>query len=197
MEYRRLTTEEPHGNVENMLNIIKIIDCEVYLRNWNGEGDLNLVDYCKAEYKRIYGTELEANAEEFGEYLDGDDLLSLFYATVVGYAELRERLKIFEDNGLSPKQVQEFAKAKTEERLVMLLCKVGDTLYWVAKKRNDHGTHDKHIESSVVIRIWSEGDGYWWITAGGMNRRCDCIGKTIFLTREAADKALEIGGAEK
>jgi hypothetical protein len=111
-EYKRLTTENPQGNMENMLNITKVINGEVYIRNWNGEMDLNLVDYCKEQYKSIYGRSIDADleekitAEEFGEFMDGDDLLSLFYWTAVGYAELRERLKLYEDTGLSPKQAE-------------------------------------------------------------------------------------------
>lgn len=116
-KYKRLTTENPKENMENMLNITKVINKEVYLRNWNGQGDLNLVDYCKEQFKNIYGRSIEADlqekitAEEFGEFMDGDDLLSLFYWMAVGYAELRERLKMYEDSGLSPEDIlKEYTK---------------------------------------------------------------------------------------
>lgn len=38
-----------------------------------------------------------------------------------------DRLAAYEDSGMSPEQVQEFAKAKAEGRLVVLPCKVGRT----------------------------------------------------------------------
>lgn len=111
-EYKRLTTENPQGNMENMLNITKVINHEVYIRNWNGEADLNLVDYCKEQYKSIYGRSIDADleekitAEEFGEFMDGDDLLSLFYWMAVGHAELRVRLSEYEDSSLSPEDIK-------------------------------------------------------------------------------------------
>jgi hypothetical protein len=119
MEYKRLTTDNPEGNYEHTLNITKVINKEVYLRDI-GEGDINLVDYCKTIYKREYDIEIDASAEEFGEYMDDDSLLSLFYWMAVGHAELGLRLSAYEDSGLSPEQVQEFAKAKAENRLIIL-----------------------------------------------------------------------------
>lgn len=106
MEYKRLTTDNPQGNVGNMLNMTKVIDNEVYLRDLNGEGDISLVNYCKGKCKEIYKVDIDATVEEFGEFMDGDDLISLFYWVTVGHAELRERLKQYEDSGLSPEQVQ-------------------------------------------------------------------------------------------
>jgi hypothetical protein len=146
------------------------------------------------EYKRLTARSPKNNMAYLVNVRPNEQAVDSIYPdTLKCILDSFERLAAYEDSGLWPFEVQELANIKAEERLVMLPCKVGDTLYWVAKKRNDHGTHDKHIESSVVIRIWSEGDGYWWITAGGMNRRCDCIGKTFFLTKESAEKALAGG----
>ena len=103
----RLTTEEPTGNTGNMLNMVFVKDKEVYLRGLGEDyADISLVDYCKAEYKRLYGEEVEANATEFGEYMDDDSLLSIFYWTCVGFAEVRERLKQYEDTGKSPEDIR-------------------------------------------------------------------------------------------
>lgn len=106
MKYKRLTTENPSGNMENILNMTKIIDKEVYLRDLNGEDDVSLVGYCKREYKKICGVEIDASAEDFGDYMDDDSLLSLFYWMAVGYAELRARLSLYEDSNLSPNQTK-------------------------------------------------------------------------------------------
>lgn len=106
MDYRRLTTEESTGNMGYMLNATKVICKEVYLRDFNDEGDLSLVDYCKKEHKKLYDSDIEATAEDFGDLMDDDSLLSIFYWMSVGHAELRLRLSAYEDSGLSPEQVK-------------------------------------------------------------------------------------------
>ncbi len=105
MGYVRLTTENPQSNVDRMLNMVKAINNEVFLRNVYEE-DISLIDYCKAEYKRLYNEDIDASVEEFGEYMDDDSLLSMFYWMTVGYAELRLRLSQYEDMGLSPKELK-------------------------------------------------------------------------------------------
>lgn len=112
MNGKRLTTEDPQGNYEWMHNLTTVKNREVYLREWNNECDVNLVDFCKAEYKKIYGNEPNVSTEEFGELMDGDDLLSAFYWMAVGYAELRNRLKQYEDTGLSPQEIEKSSKMK-------------------------------------------------------------------------------------
>jgi hypothetical protein len=118
MEYKRLTTENPQGNTGHMLNMTKVISKEVYLRDIDGESDISLVEYCKGIYKKEYGTDLDADAEEFGEYMDDDSLLSLFYWIAVGHAELRLRLAAYEDSGLSPEQVQEISEKATLKKVI-------------------------------------------------------------------------------
>lgn len=94
----RLTTNEPQGNTETMLNMVFVKNEEVYLRGIGDDStDISLVDYCKSEYKRLYGEDIDADATEFGEYMDDDSLLSLFYWACVGFAEVRQRLMKYED----------------------------------------------------------------------------------------------------
>lgn len=107
---KRLTTENPVGNMGYILNFTKVIDGEVYIRDSQDEEDISLVDYCKKEYKEMYGEDTkdsvtEATAEDFGEYMDDDSLLSMFYWMAVGHAELRFRLSQYEDTGLSPEEI--------------------------------------------------------------------------------------------
>jgi hypothetical protein len=96
----RLTTENPKGNTEIMLNIVFVKDNEAWLRRTgeNGE-DISLINYCIKEHKDFYGYEFdgETSAEEFGEYMDGDDLFCTFYWACVGFAEVRHRLIKYED----------------------------------------------------------------------------------------------------
>ena len=115
------------------------------------------------------------------------------------------RLAAYEDTGLEPEQcenaktiiesafsddtskaerIRELLKADKDGRLVVLPCKVGDTLYRVfAGEIFEH-----RVGSMKYFAI----QGRWDIETYPF---CPCvessIGKTIFLTREEAEKALE------
>lgn len=96
---RKIINESPEGMVENMHNFVFVKNKEVYLRGIGEDyTDISLVDYCKDEHKRLYDSEIEESDPcEFGEYMDDDSLLSLFYWACVGFAEVRERLKYYEE----------------------------------------------------------------------------------------------------
>lgn len=94
------------------------------------------------------------------------------------------RLAEYEDSGLSPEEVQEFAKAKAEGRLVVLPCKTEDTVFIVYATK-------KILETTVDKRAWTDDDGYMLRTKEEWFKEKD-IGKTVFLTREEAEKALEV-----
>lgn len=96
-----------------------------------------------------------------------------------------EQLAAYEDSGLSPEEVQELSKAKEEGRLVVLPCKTEDTVFIVYAK--------KILETTVDKRAWTDDDGYMLRTKEEWFKEKD-IGKTVFLSREAAEKAL--GGGE-
>lgn len=97
---KRLTSNEPQGNTGLMLNMVYVKDNEVYLRGLGENNEnISLVDYCRKIYEEEYGIELykDISAEDFGDYMDDDTLLSVFYWACVGFAEVRERLMVFED----------------------------------------------------------------------------------------------------
>lgn len=92
-----ITTENPKDMVETMHNMVFVKNREVYLRGIGEDGtDISLVDYCKNEYKELYNQDISVDADEFGEYMDDDSILSVFYWTCVGFAEVREQLKNYE-----------------------------------------------------------------------------------------------------
>ena len=121
-----------------------------------------------------------------------------------------ERLKAYEDTGLTPERCAEFARADAEGRyivmrdaeqegvarlrelaeadrdgrVVVLPCKVGDKLYRVV-----YGEIFEHRVGSMKYFVIQ---GRWDIETYPF---CPCvessIGKTIFLTSEEAEKALE------
>lgn len=145
--------------------------------------------------------------------LDGPDeptgLLALLYTAAWSYAELRGRLMQYEDTGKTPAEVSTLVKdwndlcaivvecggisrvkvlteADKDGRLVVLPCKVGDTVYWV---------HGAVITECKVHRIQKNRNGLYICLKSkkshGAFRTDLCFGKSIFLTREEAEKALE------
>lgn len=117
-----------------------------------------------------------------------------------GTNEAIDRLAAYEDTGLEPEDVEHerklneaIRKAQMEHLLIVLPCKVGDTLY--APTRNfvstfrvsqfDYGGYERPY-------LWVN----WYLTDGITgNFRTDGIsggeiGHTVFLTREEAEAAL-------
>lgn len=95
---KKIITENPKGMVEHMHNFVFVKDKEVYVRL--DKFDISLVDYIRALDKEIYGIEHDnkyCNAEEFGEYMDEDRFTCTMYHALVGFAEVREKLKYHED----------------------------------------------------------------------------------------------------
>lgn len=99
MGKKRLTTDQPQGMHEYTHNMTKVINGEVYLRNFCDEGDKSLVEYCKEECKSRCKIDVApgVGAEEFGEYMECDCVVAHFYFLAVGHAELRLHLKQYED----------------------------------------------------------------------------------------------------
>ena len=101
------------------------------------------------------------------------------------------RLAAYEDSGLSPEEVQKMALAKAEGRLVVLPCKVGDIVY-----ADCYGdiigceVHQIEMRTGKPTQYIARGDdeGYGVPEIDFVE---DDIGKTVFLTREEAEKALQ------
>jgi hypothetical protein len=77
-------------------------------------------------------------------------------------------------------------QAEDEGRLVVLPCKVGDTVWFNTYKNN--ATERVGIQPHEVKRV-----NIYFVTDGADIPQWD-IGKTVFLTREEAEKALEVMG---
>ena len=114
--------------------------------------------------------------------------------------EISRRLAAYEDSGLSPEEVQDLAKAKADGRLVVLPVKVGDTVY---HRSGQHTIDDIQLfYPRQNGHVPEERIGKLQIRLGSLNYAglqtfatyADEIGKTVFLTREEAEKA--IGGKE-
>lgn len=216
---KRLTTNCPDNNLDAALNLFYIKNFETWVRG-GGDGpdyqDIRLYDFIRKAAK-ILLPDLDFPTDDDGvDYamdellLDGPDeptgLLALLYTAAWSYAELRGRLMQYEDTELTPEEIdmdhgtaetlrqlcrncdldrlEKLAEADRDGRLVVLPCKVGDKLYRVfAGEIFEH-----RVGSMKYFAI----QGQWDIETYPF---CPCvessIGKTIFLTREEAEKALE------
>ena len=99
--------------------------------------------------------------------------------------EISRRLAAYEDSQMTPEEVQSLAKAKADGRLVVLPCKVG-TRVWVISQNCDF-CHDMYTEEPCLFGDCEYRKVIESVFLPGMT---DEFGKTVFLTREAAEKAL-------
>ena len=102
--------------------------------------------------------------------------------------------------GMSPDRLRDLAQAEKTGRLVVLPCDVGDTVYVI-----DPGDYEHEYKPYVRLKTVSEINwkatrkkdlGWGLILAGGncgssARYKLNNVGKTVFLTREAAEAALD------
>ena len=134
-----------------------------------------------------------------------------------GVREMMDRLAAYEDTRLTPERCAEFARADAEGRyivmrdaeqegvarlrelaeadkdgrLAVLPCKAGDTVYEVTSRKTISEYRVKAIRVELFCTLIE-----WDIVAGFVDKSIfgvpvDEIGKTVFLTREEAENALE------
>lgn len=122
----------------------------------------------------------------------------------------REDLRAYKATGLTPQEVismhgewhammsvlnsigggytrlRELAEADKDGRLVVLPCKVGDTVYRIVRDA------DPHIARDEARNMYFADDMTLCVElVGGRIILSEKFGKTVFLTREEAEKALE------
>lgn len=213
---RRLTTDEPKGNVQTALNLFYIKDHETWVRG-GGPGpeyaDVSLFDYTRTIIKtHMPDVELPDDNDNFSmmmtEWLfDGPEsaegVIATLYTAAWAFAELRHRLAAYEDTGLEPdicaeykkfedeavgkgvpfSRIVELMEADKEGRLLVLPCKVGETLYRLLPSW--------YTEDRCVREITLGQHNFWPIVFYD-----DVMGRTVFRTREEAEAALERGKVE-
>ena len=108
--------------------------------------------------------------------------------------DLYGRLKAYEDiaelcGGFD--RLRELAEADKDGRVVVLPCKVGDMLYEVTGRKTISVYKVKaiRVELFSLFIEWDIVEGFVWQYLNGIN--ANEIGKTVFLTREEAEKALQ------
>lgn len=111
----------------------------------------------------------------------------------------------YEDTGLEPEEItamqhtlDEYHKvadpllrAQADGRLVVPPCKVGDRLYEVTGRKtiSVYKVRAIRVELFGLFIEWDIVEGFVWQSLSGIN--AGEIGKTVFLTREEAEKALK------
>lgn len=136
------------------------------------------------------------------------------------YGEHADRLAAYEDTGLDPEEIEkamdivksavsafedfgvdrlaELAQADRDGRCVVLPCKPGDVVWLITNR----GT--KCVERWIVHRVYKRDTSEWYFDLKNMmlslkrpnefemcKRTISSFGKTLFLTREAAEAALK------
>lgn len=103
--------------------------------------------------------------------------------------EVINRLAAYED-AMPLERAQELAQVEKDGRLIVLPCKVGDTVY-EANKRGFVSTYkviSVHISDCSVLIGWELMDGIYSNLNGF---EVSALGKTVFLTCEEAEAALK------
>lgn len=87
--------------------------------------------------------------------------------------------------GVEPSRLRELAEADKDGRCVVLQCKVGDTVWRIVRDGEPHITRDEvrdmYFADDMTICVE---------LVGGRVTFTEKFGKTVFLSREEAEKAL-------
>lgn len=127
---------------------------------------------------------------------------------------LQDRVAAYEDTGLTPEEIKsmqeehfsglemaklhsalmelkKYQEADKDGRIEVLPCKVGDRLYEVTGRKtiSVYKVRAIRVELFSLFIEWDIVEGFVWQALAGIN--AGEIGKTVFLTREEAEKALE------
>ena len=106
---KRLTTDNPRNNIETALNLFYVKDGQAWVRGGGPEPDCPDVPLCDFMRRILRTNEIgvdESNDQELSDALfdmlfygvdTADGLIALLYSAGWAFAELRERLKAYED----------------------------------------------------------------------------------------------------
>ena len=133
-----------------------------------------------------------------------DEAITMIERLTAENAALREKVPLTEDTminlaaqamGVEADRLRELAEADKDGRCVVLPCKVGDTVYTNNRVLGaDNAMHDEICTRRIKGYGGNALNKMWLISNGDY---CDLsifpseFGKTVFLTREEAEKALQ------
>lgn len=106
-----------------------------------------------------------------------DGLIALFYRNLWAMAEIREKLKYYED-------------AEEQGLLFHLPCKLGDVPYWISDGDKDGEKKLQIMEDEPITAIVIKADGIY-ISTGKDTSYYKIGGRNALLTKEDAEKKLK------
>lgn len=172
----RLTKRDTDGQA--------MMDCQKCEADWTGKHGKPMVDctalYCRNRLKdRLAAYEDRGCAPE-----EVSALKRLFDYALEKSKTLAEQLELLN-------RIQELAEADKDGRVVVPPCKVGDRLYEVTGRKtiSVYKVRAIRVELFGLFIEWDIVEGFVWQSLSGIN--AGEIGKTVFLTREEAEAALE------
>lgn len=191
---KRLTTDKPEGNVENALNLFYTKNHWTWVRGYgseNGDEDISLCNYIrmliKSNIPDVMPPEDDFDLSRMmAEWLMYDSktiesIISTLYTAGWAFDALRLRLAYYEE-------------MEEQGRLLIPPCKVGDTVYYILEDSPVYypDTDGWYISEETVHEITTKGLILHEVEDGASIyvEPFDRIGKTIFLAREEAEKAL-------
>ena len=106
----RMTTDTPQNNLESLLNYAFAENKRVVLRYADGEENKDLCEYI-SDKARAMGCDLSPEDIMDGGCMECDCVLAVLYAVATQAAELRAKLKRYEDTGLEPEEIDRIVDA--------------------------------------------------------------------------------------
>lgn len=124
-----------------------------------------------------------------------DRLAEIYHNIEIGYLDylinVTERAIDGDIEDKIQKRQQFYVDKLLEYGIIVPPCKVGDKVFRISTKQ---ATKMKYIQETTISRIAIDNEGMWLFCTCNPVAKC-IFGKTVFLTREEAEKALK-GGAE-
>lgn len=173
----RLTKRDTDGQA--------MMDCQKCEADWTGKHGKPMAD-CTALYCRNRLKDRCAAYEDTG--LEPEEVLPKDKADEIALKLMRladlESLCSYD-------RLRELAEVDKDERVAVLPCRVGDKLYEVTGRKtiSVYKVRAIRVELFSLFIEWDIVEGFVWQSLSGIN--AEEIGKTVFLTREEAEKALE------
>ena len=152
-----------------------MMDCEKCKADWTGKHGKPMAD-CTALYCRNRLLDRFAAYEDTG--LTPEEIKDPFTEdTMINLAA--------QALGVEPSRLRELAEADKDGRVVVLPCKVGDTVWRIIRDGEPHITRDE-----VRDMYFADDMTPCVELVGGRVTFTEKFGKTVFLSREEAEKAL-------
>lgn len=150
---KKLVTDNPTDNGMMMLNLVFVKDHEVWVRYGSREGtDCTLVEFCR-RLCVVYGScnyaevpfKVGGELDDIGDILmdcsgDGCPVGTMYFAMIQA-AELRERLRMYEDHDVMPDELESLKLCRHNCKIDCLLKKYNELK---EKYDYEHGSVEGH-----------------------------------------------------